>query len=410
MIPKRVIWLVGAVLVCAGLSLAAITTILGKVVGEDGQPLKDAVITIERTDIQGHYHTKTNKKGEYYYGGLPLGMYTVCVEVNGKQADCLYKVHSTTAKDTEINFDLKAKKERQESLAAAAATGTLTKEQEQELSPEQKAQIEKVLKERTQALAKNKALNEAFNQGMEALNCGKKPSTCPAAAPIDPANPQGGTQPMTAAAYFDRSIAAFKKAAEIDAKQDAIWSHLAEAYVGLSGTKTGAEQEAALTSAVDAFEKAIALRPEDAPVHNNYALALARLKKFPEASAELKKAAELDPPSGGKYYYNLGALLVNAGQYDQAADVFKKAIELTPSYAEAHYQYAVCLSSKMTVTPDGKTVAPPEMKAELEKYLELSPNGPNAEAAKQMLAALSTQVQTQYANPNAAPAKKSKKK
>ena len=51
------------------------------------------------------------------------------------------------------------------------------------------------------------------------------------------------------------------------------------------------------------------------------------------------------------------------------------------------------------------------MKGELDKYLELAPNGPNADAAKGMLAALSTDVQTQYTNPNATPTpKKSKKK
>ena len=35
--------------------------------------------------------------------------------------------------------------------------------------------------------------------------------------------------------------------------------------------------------------------------------------------AELKKAAELDPPNAGKYYYNLGAMLVNAGQTEPPA-------------------------------------------------------------------------------------------
>ncbi len=410
MISKRAAGLAGALVVFAGVSLAAITTIEGAVTGDDGQPLKDAVIKIERQDIRGSYHTKTDKKGKYYYGGLGLGVYNVCVEVDGKQRDCINKVRTTTEKPIEANFDLKQQRESQEVLAKAAESGTMTKEQERQLTPEQRAALKAHKDELAAAQAHNRQLNDAYNTGMTALNCGKKPATCAATAPSDPNNPQSAPQPMTAGAYYEQAIAAFKKAAEADPKQEAIWSHLAEAQTGLAGTQMGAEAEATLTAALESYEKSIALKPADPAVHNNYALALARLKKFPEATAELKKAAEFDPPGAGKYYYNLGALLVNAGQYDQAAETFKKAIELTPSYAEAHFQYAVCLSSKMTVTADGKTVAPPEMKDELDKYLELAPSGPNAEAAKGMLAALVGQVQTQYVNPNAAPVKKTKKK
>jgi tetratricopeptide (TPR) repeat protein len=320
------------------------------------------------------------------------------------------KVHTTTEKPIEVNFDLKRQHEDQETLAKAAEAGTLTKEQEKQLTPEQRAALKAHKDELAQVQQHNRALNDAYNTGMTALNCGKKPATCAATAPSDPANPQSAAQPMTAGAYFEQAVAAFKKAGETDPKQEAIWSHLAEAQTGLAGTQMGPEAQATLTAALESYEKSIALKPSDPAVHNNYALALARLKRFPEASAELKKAAEFDPPGAGKYYYNLGALLVNAGQYDEAAETFKKAIELTPSYAEAHFQYAVCLSSKMTVTADGKTVAPPEMKGELDKYLELAPQGPNAEAAQAMLAALGGQVQTQYVNPNAPPAKKPTKR
>ena len=407
MISKRAAVLAGALVVFAGVSLAAITTIEGSVNGDDGQPLKDAVIKLERQDIKGSYHTKTDKKGKYYYGGLGLGIYNVCVEVDGKQRDCVNKVKTTTEKPIEVNFDLKQQHETQETLAKAAETGTLTKEQEKQLTPEQRAALKAHKDELAAAQAHNRALNESYNAGMTALNCGKKPASCTPAA--DPNNPQAAAQPMTAGAYFEQAVAAFKKAGEADPKQEAIWSHLAEAQTGLAGTQMGAEAQATLAAALESYEKSIALKPSDPAVHNNYALALARLKRFPEASAELKKAAEFDPPGAGKYYYNLGALLVNAGQYDQAAETFKKAIELTPTYAEAHFQYAVCLSSKMTVTADGKTVAPPEMKGELDKYLELAPSGPNADAAKGMLEALGGQVQTQYVNPNA-PAKKPTKK
>ncbi len=46
-----------------------------------------------------------------------------------------------------------------------------------------------------------------------------------------------------------------------------------------------------LDKAADAYAKAIALKPDNPAYHNNYALTLARSKKFDEAQAELNKAA-----------------------------------------------------------------------------------------------------------------------
>lgn len=382
MILRKAAWAFGTLVLFAGVSLAQTTAINGEVKGEDGKGLKDALIKIERKDIKGNYKVKTGKKGDYYYGGLPLGTYDVTCEVNGQDVDRANGVRTTLGDPKTVNFDLQQIKARRDAMNKAAETGQLTKEQEKQMSPEERAAFEKANKERQAAMAKNKALNDAFNTGMQALQ----------------------------AKQFDQAVDAFKKAGEMDATQHVVFAHLAESYVGLAGTKPPAEQEAILNSAFENFQKALALRPADAGYHNNYALALARGKKFPEAQAELQKAAELEPAQAGKYFYNLGALLVNAGQYDPAAEAFKKAIDATPNYAEAHYQYAVCLSSKMTTTADGKPIAPPGMKEELAKYLELSPTGPNAEAAKQMLAALDTSVATTYQNPNASPSKKSSKK
>src|ERR1041385_2837044 len=46
----------------------------------DGQkvPLADAQIDVYRTDMTAKYNTKTNKKGEFVFAGLPfVGVYTV---------------------------------------------------------------------------------------------------------------------------------------------------------------------------------------------------------------------------------------------------------------------------------------------------------------------------------------------
>jgi len=262
------------------------------------------------------------------------------------------------------------------------AAGTATPEQERGLSKEQKEQLEKQAKENAANIAKNKALNDSFNAGKDAL----------------------------AAKNYDAAIDAFQKGVEMDPNQNVIWANLADAYVGQAGAKTGADQQASLDKALEAYSKAIALKPENPAYHNNYALTLAKAKKFDEAQAELNKAAQLDPTQAGRYYYNLGAVYVNNGQAAAAEVAFKKSIEANPNYADAQFQYATALSAKLATGADGKVVAPDGMKDALDKYLELDPMGQFSEAAKSMLQMIGATIQTNYQNPDAKKGAAPKKK
>ena len=204
---------------------------------------------------------------------------------------------------------------------------------------------------------------------------------------------------------YDAAVTSLVKAAEFDPKQSVVWANLAEAYMGQSKTKTGAEQQAAFAKAYEAYAKALELKPDDASAINNYALALAKGGKFPEAQSELNKAAQLDPKNAGKYYYNLGALLVNNQQLEPAGEAFKKAIEADPNYADAYYQYGIYLISKAKTTADGKVTPEPGTKEAFQKYLDLKADGPYAESAKGMLAMMDAQISTEYKNPSAPPKK-----
>ncbi len=376
---RRHTWFGIGFLLFAGSCWAQVAAIEGDVKGPDGQPLKGGEILIERTDMKGTYKgAKTDKKGHYIYNGLPSGgTFKVSLIIDGKVAYHVDGVRTRLGDPIPVNMDLKA----QAAQAAAAGGAAAAEEADRSMSKEQREALEKRSKENAAILAKNKALNDAFNAGKEAL----------------------------AAKNYDAAIEAFQKGAELDATQHVIFANLADAYTGLAATKTGADQQAAIEKSLDAYQKAIALKPDDPAYHNNYALALARGKKFDEAQAELTKAAQLDPPSAGKYYYNLGALLVNSGQTAASEEAFKKAIEADPNYADAQFQYATALSAKLTIGADGKMVAPPGMKEALEKYLALAPTGQFAEASKALLQQLGATIQTDYSNPNApkkAPAKK----
>ncbi len=364
---------------------AQTTSIEGDVIGADGKPMTNCknCVLIERKDIKGTYHTSMDKKGHYFHAGLPIGTYNISIVVDGKVLDHVDNVRSKLGDPLPINFDLHAIAAKQQAMQKAAETGTVTKEMARDMSPEQKAAIEKQMNERKKELAKNKELMDAYNAGMTAMQ----------------------------AKQYDVAVTSFTKASELDPKQVAVWSQLAEANVALAKSKTGPEKDAALGKGLEAYQKAIELKPDDASTHNNYALALAQDKKIPEAQAELTKAAQLEPTKAGQYFYNLGAVLVNTGQAEPACEAFKKAVDADGNYAEAQYQWGNCLFAKAQVTADGKVSPVPGTAEAFQKYLELAPTGPNAEAAKGMLTAINASVDTKYSNPSApADKKKSTKK
>jgi tetratricopeptide (TPR) repeat protein len=354
------------------------STIEGVVKDPDGKPLPNAVITIDRTDIKAHYTLKTDKKGHYGHYGLPYGgTYDVSVTVDGQVKDFVKNVH-TQGTPTEEDFNLKS--------AQAIAAGAPPAEVERGMSKAQKEEFEKANKARETQIAKNKELNDIYQAARTALD----------------------------AKMWDEAVDAFNKAAAIDDKQVAIWSGLADAYVGAAGAKP-AEASALYDKCFDAYKKAIELaatmEPKDqASYYNNYALALAKDKKIDEAKVNLDKAAQLDPMGAGKYFYNMGALLVNGAQGDAAGDEFKKAIAADPTYADAYYQYGLFLTSQAAPDKSGKIVAAPGTIESLQKYLELKPDGQFAATAKELIASLGGSVSTTFTNPNAPPANNKKKK
>jgi tetratricopeptide (TPR) repeat protein len=374
---------------------AQITTMEGDVKDEAGQPLKGAVIKLTRTDVKGNYTVKSDKKGHWFYTGLPLGTYDVACEVDGKVVDSIRGVHSRYGETTTLNFDAAKAKAESAAMANAAATGQFSKEQARSMSAEEKAKLEKQAKERAETMKKNKELNDDYVAGVAALE----------------AAPQGADAAAKAAKY-DEAITNFNKAGELDPTQLAVWEKMGAAYLGLAGVKTGADKTAAYDKAIETYKKALALPNVDVPTqagfYNQLGNAYGAEKKIPEATEALSKAAQLDPTMAAKAYFNLGANLVNSGQNDAAAEFFKKSIEADPNYADAHYQYGVCLLAKATVdSKTGKIDPPPGTADEFQKYLQLKPDGPFAQPSKDMLATLGETVQTNYSNP-AAPAKKKK--
>ncbi len=281
---------------------------------------------------------------------------------------------TSTSENSVINFDMKDLAARQAKANAAAQSGTLpglTKEQERNMTPEQKAEYEKNLKDKAGAIAKQKELNDAFNAGIAAQD----------------------------AKQYPEAITQFEKASQLDPKQHVVWGHLADSYSAVAKTKSGDERSQLYAKATDAYNKAIEIKSDAAEYHINLAIVLANEKKIPEAQAELNKAIAIDPTQAAKCYFNLGAVLTNTGQTEGAIEAFKKAIDADPNYADAYLQYGVAMMGKVTASADGKMVAPPGTAEAFNKYLQLAPDGRDAQTAKDMLAALGATVDTNYSKP-----------
>ena len=247
----------------------------------------------------------------------------------------------------------------EESPNAPAAHWTWTKAElervEQRRRAEERREVEQELEKKRVARDKMDRLNQLFADGVEALSAGD----------------------------YEVAIAQFDEAAQLAPEQSAVFASLGEAYTGAGTAKRGSDAQALYEKAIEAYEKAIALKPDAPGYHNNLGRVLAFAGNVEWAKKELSTAAALDPTNGGKYFYNLGAVLSNSGRKEDAIKAFRKATRLDPSYAMAWYQLGLRLSAEATVDEKtGKSIPPPGTVEALQKYLELEPEGRFAAAAR----------------------------
>lgn len=367
---------IAGMVILAVSAIAQTAAIEGNVIGFDGKPYAGAIVKIIRNDVKTNYpNTKTDKKGHFIYMGLPPGaQLTINIEIDGKQVDSA-NTRASLNSQTPLLFDLAKSKAAQDQVRAAmekaAETGQLSADMQKGMSAEQKEAVEREFKARQESLKARKELNDAFSTGSTALE-----------------NKQ-----------FPQAIESLEKASALDPKQIAIWVNLADAYLGDAGTKTGADRDSQIQKGIDTYNKAIELKPEDAAIHNNYGRALAQAKKYKEAQDEMAKAAQLDPPGAGKYYYNVGVIFWNTGQIDAAVDAFKKSIEADSSYGDAYYQLGNALLGKAT-EENGKIIAPAGTAEAFQKCIDLAAKCSHGEEAKLMLSTLGTAIESQYVDPN----------
>lgn len=150
---------------------------------------------------------------------------------------------------------------------------------------------------------------------------------------------------------------------------------LVEAWTALAGIYLKAEK---MNEALEAAAKALAidaLDPRALRVQVDAYRALGDTAKAQAASDALAKA---DPSSAGIELLNQGVNLFNEGKMDEARVVLEKAQAADPSLPRTYYMLGLCYSANDAA----------KAKASLQKFIELAPNDPDAQTAKEMLSYL----------------------
>jgi len=105
-----------------------------------------------------------------------------------------------------------------------------------------------------------------------------------------------------------------------------------ELYYGLGDSLDKRDRTA---EAIEAYSKAISLRPDYVEAHHNVGLLLADQGKFEEAIAHYNAALETDPESAD-LHDDLGLALSKLGKTQEAIGHFNEAIRINPKSASAH--------------------------------------------------------------------------
>ena len=124
---------------------------------------------------------------------------------------------------------------------------------------------------------------------------------------------------------LEEAIEAYNKALAI--KPD-----YAEAYNNMGITL---KDQGKLEEAIEAYNKALAIKPDYAEAYNNMGNALKEQGKLEEAIEAYNKALAIKPDYA-EAYYNMGYALQEQGKLEEAIEAYNKALAIKPDYAEAY--------------------------------------------------------------------------
>ncbi len=324
-------------------------------------PVEGATIDVFRTDISGKFETKTNKKGQFIFAGLPFsGTYSIAASAPNASPNVLQGVKVGQDIDYELVLTPgDGKRWTLEEIKASAGSGPAAPAGRRE-SAEERAKREEMERSNAAITEENKkntdvnaVLNRTFKAGQEALSTRR----------------------------WDDAITNFKEGLAADPDQDALMVGLAEGYrlrgadrynaaVKIKGDDAGrdagiksAQQDwrdaaQAASKAVEILKKkattpAAGAAPDAAAQtqqnRNKLAALDVRAKTMlllvtkvdtTQADAGLAAfqeymAAETDAAKKTKAHNDLAKMLLDAGAADKALVEYQKILEASPDNVDA---------------------------------------------------------------------------
>jgi len=368
-------------LLLAGSAAAQGNNVTGQVIGLDGNPLPNATITI-KNESGRTFTTKTDSKGNFIQVGVPDGVYSVTLTSSAVPQGFTTQFQSGGSNQP-WNINLKE---------IAAASGA-----------SEQAQAEK------QAFANMKQHFDAATTAMNNADALKKQL---ASTPAD----QKADLTSKMNADYETALTEYTAAEQGVAAKDTGNHALIWASIGRANDATSKYADAAT-----AYQKAIDLKPS-ADYYSDLSTALVNVatsqhdpailqQKVSDADAACQKAVTLAgsapaaPAVGGaaaspaqtstavasRCYKNMGIVLSNKGDLQQAIDPLKKATDANPKDAQAWFllgsAYVGSVQSKTEGDKEVFTFDPNTSDA-LQKCADLDPTGPLGAQCKDMAASV----------------------
>ena len=166
-----------------------------------------------------------------------------------------------------------------------------------------------------------------------------------------------------------RSIDLFQQAIAADPNYALAYTGLADVYNVIPSYYSGISSRQAGMLAEEATRKALELDDSLPEAHTARADALTFSYKWGEAEKEFKRALELNPNSAAAHYFYAFTLLVPEKRFDEAFREFRVALSLDPLSPIMNTNYAATLSDAHRF---------PEAMAAFQKVLQSDPNFPPA--------------------------------
>jgi Flp pilus assembly protein TadD len=360
-------------MMCAALLAGMLVTVLtpkaaaqngsigGTVLDVNGKPWFG--LNVEAVSDQGaKLDVKTDAEGKFAFRNLRPGVYTVTITTfpapNEKQPPVpMGQLRVTSGEEAKADMNFK------------------------DIMAKQGADAQEKVKKQDEEKQKFEGMKAHFTAGTAFLDQERKAKEDLAKATPDQRDAMKQNLKDLSDKASGEFQAAQKAASEKDPNQHLLWAKLGESY-DIAGRNDEAAQ---------AYQQAINGKPDDPGYYNNLGNVLARAGKIDDARAAYSKSAELDPTRAATAWRNFGISLYNANRGGDAIAPLQKSAELDPKNAQTWYLLGACLVYKMTVKKVGDKDVPEFAPGTIEAYqkaVELDPNGPFGQQAKEGLAQL----------------------